>query len=248
MKIFSKILIPIFLINFSINSCTNKPNSTKLTASSAVSSIIDSVKLILCKRDSLIDCNDSIKVIFATKKFETIILIDYNYYSKLHDQLPHEKKISFFSKSDSSYYSQQYLNQSRNKGKTMIIPNDLKTVWIQVFSFKNCFYLLADYPYQDFFETNDTTFIIRGEMGPEPYVLDSIETNDRNITLISKKISPIILERVKQERSLYKLSIRDKKYFIIPVEEIHEYPLIYHCSSVDPIHGISDFIQLDSIK
>ena len=210
--------------------------------------ILDSMKKVLAFTDSAIYFTDSIKFIYYTKHFETFIFIDYNVNSKIH-RYP-ESDTLLVTDWDKKWYNEQYQEQMKkvNRNSKPLIPLNYKTIYTQVFQYQKSFYLLADYPYQDYYGITDSTFIMRGQMGAEPYIIDSISVTQDSFEMTTFRGVSISLLAIDDNKSVFKLKIGNTCTYVIPHEKIHEFPIMYHLTSVNPTAGVNDYIKLDSIE
>lgn len=239
------LLISVFLIN-----CSNKKNSPNSESASREKFVLDSMRKVLSYTDSAIYFTDSIRIIYGTKHYETVIFIDYNVNSKIHRYVEYEPTITL--NSESSCYSKQYLEQLEkrkgNKITKFTIPELFKFVWVQVFSYEKSFYLLADYPYQDYYGINDSTIIKRGQMCAEPYIIDSISSTNNSLEMYTTEKGVISFKEIDNNKSIYLMKSGNECVYLIPLKRIHEFPIIYHLSSTDPTASVNEYIKLDSIE
>ncbi len=212
------------------------------------------MRKVLSYTDSAIYFTDSIRIIYGTKHYETIIFIDYNVNSKIHRYVKSDSILLYKNDvfDEIRGYSEQYFEKLKKtnlyNGRKVSIPSLFKSVWVPVFSYDKSFYLLADYPYQNDYGVNDSTFIFRGQMCPEPYIIDSVHTSNNNLEIYTTDNSIISFKEIDSNRSIYLLKFGNECVYIIPYKRIHEFPIIYHLSSIDPIAVVTDYIKFDSIE
>ena len=239
------LLISVFLVNG-----INEKKTHNAESDSRKKFVLDSMKKVLSYKDSVIYFSDSIRIIYGTKHYETIIFIDYNVNSKIHRYFDLGPTIK--PGADSSYYNEQYyeqLNKSkRNKVTKFTIPKLFRSIWVPVFSYEKSFSLLADYPYQDYFEVNDSTFIKNAQEAPEPYLIDSISFSNNNLELYTIEKGIVSFKEIDKINSIYLMKESNKCVYVIPLKKVHEFPIMYNLSSIDPISGVTEYIKLDSIE